>query len=125
MKKNQKKNPTEKQVMKRKLRGSAEWKSLRKKVAETQYDIDPITARKLTRGFNLHHLSQDDDFYDNLEMERFVALNSQSHDTVHFLYNIVKREGNFDVLERIKDIISRMIDITEKDCQAWQEEKFQ
>lgn len=76
-----------------------------------------MTLSLLTKSFNLHHLSQSKDIedYTNLDDERFVGLNAQSHDCIHFLYRIYEREGNFDMLERIKEILIKMKELTDKD----------
>lgn len=102
------------QILKRKVRNTTEWSQLRQLVREEQ-KTDPVSLRPLTRTFNLHHLSQDERFYDDLERSRFLGLNDYSHRTIHFIYDIVKREGDFQVLDRIKEIIEQMQEITEKD----------
>lgn len=104
------------QQLKRKLRASKEWKEKRQQVRENQ-KIDPITLNPLTKSFNLHHLSQSKKIedYTNLEDERFVGLNAQSHDCLHFLYRIYEREDNFDMLERIKELLIKMKEFTDKD----------
>ena len=105
---------SEKQIKKRKIRASAEWADLRNLIRDEQ-KIDPISMRPLTRSFNLHHLSQDERYYDDLSRERFVGLNDYSHRCVHYLYDIVVREDDYNVLERLRLIIQQMIDITESD----------
>lgn len=113
-KQTKKKTSAPSQIMKRKVRNTAEWSQLRQLVREEQ-KTDPVSLRPLTRTFNLHHLSQDERFYDDLERSRFMGLNDYSHRTIHYIYDIVKREGDFQVLDRIKDIIEEMQQITEKD----------
>ena len=105
---------SEKQIMKRKVRASAEWAELRAQIRDEQ-KTDPISMRPLSRSFNLHHLSQDERYYDDLSRDRFVGLNEYSHRCCHYLYDIVVREGDFDVLERIKQIIEEMQNITAAD----------
>jgi len=105
---------SEKQIRKRKVRASADWAELRAQIRDEQ-KIDPISMRPLNRGWNLHHLSQDERYYDDLSRERFVGLNEYSHRCVHYLHDIVVREGDFNVFERLQLIIQQMIDITESD----------
>lgn len=105
---------SESQIRKRKVRASAEWAELRSQIRDDQ-KTDPISMRPLTRTFNLHHLSQDERFYDDLSRDRFVGLNDYSHRCVHYLYDIVVREGDYNVFERLQLIIQRMLDITESD----------
>lgn len=107
----------ERQALKRKVRRSPEWAELRKAVAERQGNVDPVTLRPLTKGFNLHHLSQCWQEYGNLQPERFVALNHKTHETAHFIYEIYKREGNFLFLDELKSIVKRMKELTEEDEQ--------
>lgn len=105
---------SEAQIRKRKVRASPEWADLRDLVRDEQ-KIDPISMRPLSRSFNLHHLSQDADYYNDLSPSRFVGLNDYSHRCCHYLYDIVIREGDFEVLNRIKLIIEQMIKITDAD----------
>lgn len=105
---------SESQIRKRKVRASGGWAELRSQIRDEQ-KTDPISMRPLSRSFNLHHLSQDDRYYDDLSRERFVGLNEYSHRCVHYLYDIITREGDFDVLERIKQIIEEMQNITAAD----------
>ena len=105
---------SESQIKKRKVRSSAEWAELRDHIRDEQ-KVDPISLKPLNRGWNLHHLSQDARYYDDLSPERFVGLNSYSHNCVHYIYNIVEREGDFAVLDRLKFIIMEMQQITSAD----------
>ena len=100
---------------KTKIRRSPEWSELRQLKANEQNSIDPITLRPLTHGFNCHHLQCEDwTKYGDLDPEKFVCLNSKSHTTIHFLWEIVKRDGDFDVLERIKEVLKKMKSLNEK-----------
>lgn len=101
----------ETQKMKTKLRNSKAWKGMRKRFKKDQ-KIDPITLKPLTNRFNLHHRDLDETHYCILSNDdHFVALNPTSHDLVHFLYNIVKREQSYDVLDRIKVELQKMAEI--------------
>lgn len=106
---------SEAQIRKRKIRASAEWSELRETVKDEQ-KIDPISMKPLSKSFNLHHLSQDERYYDDLSPERFVGLNSYSHDCIHYLYNIAEREGDYNVLDRVRLLIIEMQKLTHADA---------
>jgi hypothetical protein len=55
------------------------------------------------------------DYYDDFDINRFKMLNSKTHDTVHFLFDIVLREGDFGVLDRLHDFIQNMLNIYNSD----------
>lgn len=71
--------------IKSKLRRSKEWKEFRKKLIEKQ-KTDPITGKKLTTGCNCHHCDLNVNHYSDLKEEKFVILNRQSHEIIHFLF---------------------------------------
>ena len=99
----------ERQALKRKVRRSPEWYELRLLKYKEQNGIDPITLRPLSRSFNCHHMQCEDwKKYDDLNPEYFVCLNTQTHDVIHFLWNIVKREGDYDVFTRIIFYLDKM-----------------
>ena len=99
----------ERRAFKTKVRRSPEWAELRKAKFDEQDGIDPITLRPLTYGYNCHHMQCENwKKYDDLDPEKFVCLNSKSHSTIHFIWDIVKREGDFAVLDRIKEILEKM-----------------
>ena len=104
------KSTVETQAFRRKVRASKYWAELRSLKRNEQQNIDPISLGKLSRSANLHHLSTYSvDFYDDLNPERFKLLNQKTHDTVHFLFDIVLREGNFDVFYRLQSVIVDML----------------
>lgn len=104
------KSTVETQAFRRKVRSSKYWAELRSLKRNEQQNIDPISLGKLSRSANLHHLSTFSvDFYDDLNPERFKLLNQKTHDTVHFLFDIVLREGNFDVFYRLQSVIVDML----------------
>lgn len=104
---------SEKQIMKRKVRASAEWAELRKQVYEMQNGIDPITLRPLTRGWALHHMDQREENYDNLDPERFLAVSHTHHEFLHWGFNIYKRTKSFDFLDVLKEEILTMYKYSE------------
>lgn len=88
------------QKLKRKVRNSKAWKTLRHEKNVEQKSLDPITGGKLTKTANLHHMNTDPSEYCNLEnKEDFVMLNKMTHDTLHFCFNYqMKDEGFLDRL---------------------------
>ena len=73
-------------VDKTKIRKSPEWKKLRQILIERQNGLDPITGKKLRKGAAVHHLCQDPEQYDNLDPERFILINRETHECWHFMY---------------------------------------
>lgn len=107
---------------KNKIRATKEWKEFRKALMHSQ-KIDPVTLSKLTPRAECHHLSQVAEAYDLFGADRQIMLNSRSHLIIHQIYDIVHREGNYDVLKRIKKIVSQMIEITLLDNKHFKETK--
>lgn len=104
------KSTVEAQTFRRKVRASKHWAELRSLKRNEQQNIDPISLGRLSKSANLHHLSTFSvDFYDDLNPERFKLLNQKTHDAVHFLFDIVLREGNFDVFYRLQSVIVDML----------------
>lgn len=77
----------EAQEFKKKFRSSKEWQQLRQKVYDNQYGLDPITGKKLTKGFILHHLDLHPDYYDNVTLDNTVAVNKSTHKLLHLLFD--------------------------------------
>lgn len=96
---------SEKQIMKRKVRASAEWADLRALVYDKQAGIDPVTLQSLVRGWNLHHLDQREENYNNLNPDRFLAVSHTHHEMLHWCYNIYKRTKSLDFLDVLKEEI--------------------
>ena len=67
------------------VRRSREWKELRAMKLKEQ-KTDPITGKPIRKGVNLHHRCLDINQYDNLDPERFVLLNRNSHTLLHMIY---------------------------------------
>lgn len=99
---------SEAQIRKRKVRASAEWVDLRKQVYEMQNGIDPVTLQPLVRGWNLHHLDQREEHYDNLDPERFLAVSHTHHEMLHWCYNIYKRSKSLGFLDVLKEELLTM-----------------
>lgn len=71
--------------IKNKVRKTPEWKEFREKLIKEQ-KVDPITGKRIQKGANLHHRCLDVNQYHILEDDRFVLLNRQSHEILHFFY---------------------------------------
>ena len=106
---------SEAQIRKRKVRASAEWAELRDQVYEMQNGIDPITLTPLVRGWNLHHMDQREENYDNLDPERFLAVSHTHHEFLHWAYNIYKRTKSLDFLDALKEEILTMYEYSNDD----------
>lgn len=94
---------------KSKFRQSKEWRAFRVKIAEKQDKKDIITGKPLRKGYNCHHLNMDADNYDKLIEENFIAVNKNTHETLHFLFRYYKNDK--DVLDRIKQILDKMVEL--------------
>lgn len=90
------------QKKKRDFRASKKWKDFRKQKMNEQGNIDPITLKKLYKGWNLHHRhvsANDDEYQDISNSEHYVCLNKQTHEFLHWLYRYWKKDPT--ILERI------------------------
>lgn len=96
------------QQEKSKFRETTVWKEFRKKFVGKQ---DPITLKKLTKKFNLHHLSLSPFEYTNLKPDRFIPLGSQCHDFLHWCYGYYRKDKNF--IKRLKRELDRMVEIND------------
>ena len=91
---------------KAKFRQSKEWKEFRERMFEKQGGKDTITGKKLCRGYNVHHLDMSTENYNQLIEENFVALNKQTHETLHFLFRYYQKDPA--ILDRFKEVLDRM-----------------
>ena len=92
--------------VKAKFRQSKEWKEFRKRMFEKQDGKDIITGKKLCKGYHVHHLDLSAENYDQLTEENFVALNKQTHETLHFLFRYYQKDPT--ILDRLKNVLDRM-----------------
>ena len=98
---------TDGQKKKRNFRKCKAWKELRHKKNVEQKGLDPVTNKKLPKTATLHHMDLDESHYELIGDEtRFVMLNRQTHDTVHWLYRYYKNDTS--ILERLKSVLDRM-----------------
>lgn len=77
------------------FRESEEWKNFRLELLENQ-STDPISNLPLTIDANCHHLDQTDDLerYFDLNPEKFVMLNRESHQLVHLILPMYLKDPN-------------------------------
>lgn len=74
------------QAAKTKFRRSAKWIRFRKMMKKKQ-QTDPITGSPLSPTCQIHHMDLREENYEDLSDEtHYVALNAQSHETIHFLW---------------------------------------
>ena len=91
---------------KSKFRQTKEWREFRIKIAEKQDNKDIITGKPLRKCYNCHHLDMSAENYDQLIEENFVALNKQTHETLHFLFRYYQKDPT--ILDRLKAVLDKM-----------------
>ena len=91
---------------KSKFRQSKEWKEFRKRIFDKQDGKDIITGKKLYKGYSVHHLDMSTENYDQLIEENFIAVNKQTHETIHTLFRYFQKDPN--ILDRFKEVLDRM-----------------
>lgn len=84
--------------LKRAVRKSVEWKELKELVFNRQDGKDALTGKPLKRGWALHHLNINPDFYDDLDPSHFIAVTPTSHQLIHTLFDNYQTL-NFNYLE--------------------------
>lgn len=90
---------------------SLTWKRWRYTLVDYYSNMDALTNKPLRPRFNVHHLDMREEHYTVLKEERFRCLNSESHDTIHFLYRYYKKDPF--ILERLKNILDLMVKYNE------------
>ena len=90
---------------KEKFRATKVWKDWRKHLKETR-KVDALTNKPLYKGFQVHHLDMREENYQILTEERFVTLNTMSHDCIHFLFRYYEKDP--EIIKRLEDILIRM-----------------
>lgn len=92
---------------KNKFRASKKWKDWRIVIYHKDMGKDYITGSKLYKGYHLHHLDLREKNYTNLDDEnRFLSLNKQSHDLVHWAYQYWIKDEDF--LKRLEQVLKWM-----------------
>lgn len=92
--------------VKAKFRATKVWNEFRKRIFDKQDGKDIITGKKLYRGYNVHHLDMSAENYDQLTEENFIAVNKQTHETLHFLFRYYQKDPT--VLDRLKTFLEKM-----------------
>ena len=92
-----------------KFRQTKEWKTFRIRIAEKQNKKDIITGKPLRKGYNCHHLDMSAENCDKLIEENFIAVNKQTHETIHTLFRYYKNDK--DILNRMKQVLDKMIEL--------------
>ena len=92
--------------VKAKFRQSKAWREFRKKIFDKQDGKDAITGKKLYKGYNVHHLDMSAENYDQLIEENFIAVNKQTHETIHTLFRYYQKDPT--ILDRLKEVLDRM-----------------
>ena len=95
--------------VKAEFRKTKEWREFRKIIFDKQEGKDVITGKKLYKGYNVHHLDMSADNYDKLIEENFIAVNKNTHETLHFLFRYYKNDK--DILNRIKQVLDKMVEL--------------
>lgn len=97
------------QYKKSKLRQTAAWRQLRVDIQDKFDDKDPITNKKLLKGFNVHHMRMAEETYDDLDMNYFLPLNRATHETLHFLVRYAQKDPEF--MSRINIYVEQMVEL--------------
>ena len=102
------------QKAKKKFRDSKRWKDFRRQMYEQSGRECAVTGYTLTKLWQLHHMSLDEEQYENLKPENFVCLSWNMHKVVHALFVKSKpREWRKRVLNLIK-ILKQMEKLNSK-----------
>ena len=89
------------------FRKTSRWKHWRTKIKGLFHNMDMITLRPLTKTWNLHHLDMRDANYTKLDdPKRFLPLNKDTHDFVHWLWRLYKKDKK--VLDRLRTVMQKM-----------------
>jgi len=95
------------QQLKRRFRASKAWRFFRLMVKKHCKNKDVLTLRPLLTGFQCHHLDQREENYTKIDDEtRFITLNKQSHDVVHFIWRYYVKDET--IIDRLKNILDDM-----------------
>lgn len=106
---------------KNKFRKTSFWKDFRKRhfIKEIKKlkngkekiipNVDEVTLRPLTKYFDLHHLDLNSQNYTNLEESKFKALNSKTHEYIHWFYAEYCKDPTFK--DRFLAVIDLMFEV--------------
>lgn len=88
------------------FRQTKRWQDFRKKMKMLFNNKDYITQKPLQKTFNLHHLDQRKENYENLDEGRFIPLCKSMHDAIHTVYRYYEKDP--EVLNRFCEVIKMM-----------------
>ena len=103
-----KRRMTSNEAKKRKFRQSRQWKAFRKHITDKFNYKDPVSGKRLRKGYHVHHLDLDPDNYENLVEENFIPLNRQMHEVLHICYNYQKNDREF--MDRLRMWVDKMVE---------------
>ena len=95
------------QYVKSQVRKTPEWKQLRIDLADRYGDTDPITNKKLLKGWNAHHMRMSEETYGDLDLDYFLPLNKQTHETLHWLFRYASKDSDF--MNRLCQYVAKMV----------------
>lgn len=100
---------SENEKVRRRLRQSKKWKTLRHQKNVEQGGMDPISLKKLTKQCNLHHLDDRFENYTKIDNpDNFVLLNKRTHEMLHFIYTYYIKDKT--VIDRLVYYLEKMIE---------------
>lgn len=74
------------QKQKRKVRSTKEWTNFRKLMYNRCEGVDKVTGMPLRKGWQLHHLDMNSERYAELIPEKFICVNRQTHEMIHWVF---------------------------------------
>lgn len=89
------------------FRMSSAWKTFRTKMKKKANCFDWVTKQPLSKTWNLHHLDlRSANYKDISDPERFLPLNENTHEFIHWLYYLWKKDKN--ILSRVEFVLYQM-----------------
>ena len=107
--------------LKESFRKSPEWSEFRTRIAELFNHQDYLTGRRLTKGYNVHHLKtgQDVEGYCDISDEtKFMPLNRYSHKLLHYVFTYYRKDKS--ILDRLREVLDRMCELEQEEKEATQ-----
>lgn len=103
------------------FRMSDKWKKFRLKCKKVANYFDFITKQPLTSTWNLHHLDMRDKHYTDIsDTKRFLPLNKDTHNFIHWLYKLYYKDKS--VLQRIQIVLEKMDQYTHDEVTHYKED---
>lgn len=97
------------------FRMSERWKAFKLKKKKHDEFIDKITKQPLQWSWSLHHLDMRVSHYKDIsDMDRFMCLNHDTHQFIHWLYRLWCKDSN--IIERIEKLMMRMYECSHDKC---------